>query len=295
LSANASDVSPGGHANTKPSLGALPARGYAFERSHSTPRHLTDGGFLATPATPPKDRTIIIAHCNTTPFDNNDLRLALKYAVDREEMVQKILGGYGTVGNDNPIAPTVRYATNPEPVHQFDPERARYHLRKAGLESLSVDLSTAETAFPGAIDAAVLIREQAAQAGIDINVVRDPSDGYWDNVWMVKPFIMSYWGGRPTADWMFSTAYAADAAWNDTYWSHDRFNELLIAARAETDEAQRAAMYAEMQQIVHNDGGAIVLMFANFVSAHSTAVAHGDLNSNWDIDGGWIFERWWFV
>ena len=43
--------------------------------------------------------------------------------------------------------------------------------------------------------------------------------------------------------------------WNDTFWKNPKFNELLIAARSETDEAKRAAMYAEMQQILHDDGG----------------------------------------
>jgi peptide/nickel transport system substrate-binding protein len=112
---------------------------------------------------------------------------------------------------------------------------------------------------------------------------------------MKKPWCMSYWGGRPTCDWMFTTAYAADAAWNDTFWKNDRFNELLSSARAETDEATRAGMYAEMQQILHDDGGIIVLMFNNFVSAHLKSVAHGDLNSNFDHDGGYIFERWWLA
>ncbi|WP_271215196.1 ABC transporter substrate-binding protein, partial [Pseudonocardia halophobica] len=34
---------------------------------------------------------VFIMHCNTAPFDNNDLRLALKYAINRQEMVDKIL------------------------------------------------------------------------------------------------------------------------------------------------------------------------------------------------------------
>ena len=71
----------------------------------------------------------------------------------------------------------------------------------------------------------------------------------------------------------------ADAAWNDTFWKNAKFNELLSAARAETDEAKRAAMYAEMQQILHDDGGVIVLMFNNFVSGQFQERAHGDLNS----------------
>ena len=96
--------------------------------------------------------------------------------------------------------------------------------------------------------------------------MREPDDGYWDNVWMKKPWCMSYWNGRPTADWMFATAYAEGAAWNETYWKHPKFNELLIAgAASETDHKKRAAMYAEMQQIQADDGGDVVIMFNNYV------------------------------
>ncbi len=229
------------------------------------------------------------------PFDNVDVRLAIKYAIDREEIVKKVLLGHGTAGNDNPLAPSIKFATQPEPVYAYDPEKAKFHLKKAGLSNLQVDLSAADAAFAGAVDAAVLIKESAAKCGIDVNVIKEANDGYWDSVWMKKPWCFSYWGGRPTADWMFTTAYAAEAAWNDTFWKNGRFNELLVKARAETDDAKRAPMYAEMQQILHDDGGIIVLMFNNFTSAHSDKLAHGELNTNYDHDGGYIFERWWFA
>ncbi len=66
-------------------------------------------------------------------------------------------------------------------------------------------------AFGGSVDAALLYQEAAARAGIEIEVVREPNNGYWDNVWLKKPWCMSYWTGRPTEDWMFSQAYSADA------------------------------------------------------------------------------------
>ena len=229
------------------------------------------------------------------PFDNLDVRLALKWAVDRKELVEKILLGYGTPGNDNPIAPTIKFATNPEPAYSYDPEKAKFHLKKAGMDGLKVDLSTSNTAFAGAVDAALLMQASAKAAGIDINVIREPDDSYWENVWMKKPWCTSYWGGRPTCDWMFTTAYEGGAAWNDSYWNNEKFNDLLKSARSETDDAKRQAMYAEMQQIVHDDGGVIVLMFNNFVGAHSKTVAHGELNSNFDDDGGYIYERWWMA
>ena len=229
------------------------------------------------------------------PFDKLEVRQALKWAIDRKALVETVLQGYGTPGNDDPIAPSIKYAINPEPVYSYDPDKAKSLLKKAGMENLKIDLSTSEAAFSGAVDAALLIQAQAKAAGIDINVIREPDDSYWDNVWMKKPWCMSYWGGRPTCDWMFTTAYQGGAAWNDSYWKNDRFDELLAAARSETDQAKRQAQYAEMQQILHDDGGVVVLMFNNYVDAHSKAVAHGDLNSNFDTDGGYIAERWWMA
>ncbi|GMQ75737.1 MAG: ABC transporter substrate-binding protein [Gammaproteobacteria bacterium] len=231
---------------------------------------------------------------DTPPFDNNDVRLALKLAVDRDALLQNVLRGHGVLGNDHPISRSHRYYAKEIPQRVYDPEKARFHLKKAGLSNLKVDLSAADAAFGGAVDAAVLMREHAAKAGIDINVVREPNDGYWSNVWMKKPWSMVYWSGRPTEDWMFSTAYAEGADWNDSFWSHERFNKLLLQARSELDEAKRREMYVEMQLIVRDEGGVLVPMFNNFVFAASTKVGHGKMGANSGMDGGRGMERWWF-
>jgi peptide/nickel transport system substrate-binding protein len=232
--------------------------------------------------------------CNRVPYDNNDVRLALKYAVDREQLVKTILRGYGTVGNDHPIAAANRFHASELPQRQYDPEKARFHLKKAGIPDHKFNLHVAEAAFVGAVDAGAIYRENAAKAGIDVEVVREPNDGYWSNVWMKKEWCAVFWGGRPTEDMMFSTAYAADAAWNDTFWKHDRFNELLVKARAELDEKKRREMYVEMQRIVRDEGGVVVPMFAADLSAASDKIGHGKLAVNWELDGFRAPERWWF-
>ncbi len=229
------------------------------------------------------------------PFDNNDVRLALKYAIDREEINKKVFLGHAKVGNDNPIAPSVKFAIDPQPKYAYDPDKARFHLKKAGLSSLKVDLSAADAGFNGAVDAAVLYQQHAKAAGIDINVIREPDDGYWDNVWLKKSWCCGYWSGRPTCDWMLTVVYAKGAAWNETHYDNPRFNELLVQARSETDEKKRAGMYAEMQQLIHDNGGVIVLVFNNYVEARSKKLAHGPIAANWECDGLKIAERWWFA
>jgi peptide/nickel transport system substrate-binding protein len=230
------------------------------------------------------------------PFDDVNVRLALKYAIDREQMVDTVLNGFGTVGNDHPVGPSDPFFNTELEQKAYDPDRARFHLSEAGLDSLDVDINLADAAFAGAVDAGVLFAESAAAGGINLNVVREPNDGYWSNVWMQKPFTGTYWGGRPTPDWMFSTAYAEGAPWNETYWSNERFNELLLEARSELDQDLRREMYFEMQQIVSDEGGIILPMFAQYVGAHSDALARPEqVAGNWRNDGHRLAERWWFA
>ena len=235
---------------------------------------------------------------DTAPFDNNDVRLAVKNIINREEWFEKIIFGYGEVGNDNPVGPAniYRATTDELPQRIYDPDKAKYHLKRAGMENLTIKFHAAETAFGGAVNAGQLMQESARPAGIDIEVVREPDDGYWSNVWMNKAFSACYWSGRPTENWIFSQIYAADASWNDTFWKHPRFNELLVQARAELDAAKRREMYVEMQRIVHNEGGVCLPLFQADTIAYSDKVFVPEvIANNWELDGHKHAERWWFA
>ncbi|MFT5709137.1 MAG: peptide/nickel transport system substrate-binding protein, partial [Oceanospirillaceae bacterium] len=151
-----------------------------------------------------------LMHTDTAPFDNADLRLALKYSIDREDMVKRILHGYGTVGNDNPINAAYDLF-NPEIEQRtYDIDKAAFHYKKSG-HSGPIVLRSSDAAFAGAVDAALMFSQQAKKAGIDIKVQREPADGYWSNIWNKKPFCASYWGGRNTQDGMYSVAYKTTA------------------------------------------------------------------------------------
>ena len=229
------------------------------------------------------------------PFDSNDVRLALKYSIDREELLQKIFKGFGEVGNDHPIGPANVYQAKDIEQNSFDPDKAKHHLKKAGMENLEVTLHVADTAFEGAVDAGQLYQESAKKAGITLDIVREPNDGYWSNVWMKKPWVASYWGGRPTEDWMFSQVWSADAEWNESFWQNERFNELLIQGRAELDPDKRRDIYREMQIIARDDGGSIVPAFVAYVQAASDKIGLPEqLAGNWELDGHKNAERWWF-
>lgn len=227
------------------------------------------------------------------PFDDVNVRKALKHALNRQELLDKVLQGRGTIGNDNPIGPSYRYHASDIEQNSYDPDKAKHYLKKSGLSELEVNLSAAEAAFAGAVDASTLYQARAADASIKINVVREPNDGYWSEVWLKKPFSAVYWGGYATEDTMFTTGYHPTSSWNDTNWDHEKFNTLLLEARGELNEDLRREMYRDMQIILRDEGGTVVPLFANNVMARNAEVGHGKLSAASSLDGARVAERWW--
>jgi peptide/nickel transport system substrate-binding protein len=228
------------------------------------------------------------------PYKDNNVRLALKYAIDREEVVKKILLGHGRPANDHPIGPANLCFAADLPQHTYDPERARYHLKEAGLNSLDVELSVSDAAFEGAVDLGTLYSAQAAKCGINIKVNKTPRDAYWDNVWMKAPWCASYYNGGTVEDYIFSLVYASDASWNESHWKSERFDTLLKQARGELNDSRRCDMYREMQKIVRDEGGSVIPVYGNYVDAANSRVKLDKLAANFEMDGLRAPERWWF-
>lgn len=233
--------------------------------------------------------------CDVAPFSDANVRRALKYAVNRQEILDKVLRGHGQIANDSPIAPANRYYAADLPQHAYDPDKAKFYLKQAGMEGLKLEISAADAASVGALDMVQLYQQSAKAAGIELAVKREPDDGYWSNVWLKKPFCVSYWNGRPTEDDMFSLVYAKGAEWNESHWSNERFNALLLQARAELDDGLRREMYHEMQGLVSEDGGTVIPIFVNYIDVTNDKIAHGEVASNRFLDGWKVVERWWMA
>jgi len=234
-------------------------------------------------------------HCDTAPFDNKDLRNALKLAINREEMVDKILRGYGGVGNDIPINAAYPLYDDSIPQRAYDPEKAAELYKKSGHDGSPIILRVADGAFPGAVDAAALFQQSAQAAGIPLEIKREPNDGYWSEVWNKQPFCASYWGGRPVQDQMYSTAYLSTADWNDTRFKRDDFDALLLSAKAELDNVKRKDLYSQMAHILRDEGGLICPMFNDFVDATSDKVAGYELDPNGELMNGYFSNKCWLT
>ncbi|WP_210639372.1 MULTISPECIES: ABC transporter substrate-binding protein [unclassified Pseudomonas] len=209
---------------------------------------------------PSGNYTDLIIRQDQMPGQSPEFTEAMKLLLDREQVKSAIFRGFARVGNDHPIAPGARFYNADLPQRTYDPEKARFLLKKAGMENISMPMMCSPAAT-GSVDVAVLLQQSAKEAGLKLNVNRLPSDGYWSNHWAKHPLSFGNINPRPNADMLFSQFFQSTAPWNESGWKNEQFDQLLIQARGETDEAKRGKMYADMQTLVHEHSGIGIPVF----------------------------------
>ncbi|MEM8853794.1 MAG: ABC transporter substrate-binding protein, partial [Pseudomonadota bacterium] len=230
---------------------------------------------------------------DTGPLTDPNVRNAVKWAFKRQEIVDNVLGGFATIGNDIPLSPAQKFYNNQLPQREYDPDQVAYYLREAGLTSVDLTFHTSDGAFSGAVDLGALMAESMRPLGINVTVAREPADGYWSNVWMTQPWTASYYAGRPTADWMLTSQYASTSQWDATYFKNAEFDALLAKARTEQDDAAREALYFEAQKLLWEKGGVAVLAFVNILIGASESLGHGPVGISRRLDDARLARRWW--
>lgn len=233
----------------------------------------------------------ILMHADRAPFDNNDLRLAIKYAVDRDQIIGLLAGG--VLGNDHPIPPHDPFHAADIPQRSYDPDKAAFHFKQSGFSGTLPPLSINNVAMARAEEMAASIQQSAGKAGISIDISREPSEGFWSEVWLVKPFMIGAWGGRPTADIMLTSAYHSTAAWNDSMWKRPEFDQIIDLARGETDFAKRKQLYHDAQLMIHEDGGACITYFRNNIDGVRDEVKGFYPAGSFNMSGLRAVERVW--
>ncbi len=212
--------------------------------------------------------TDLIMRRDSGPGSNPDFVMAMKLLFNREQMLKSIQIGRGLVANDQPIAPGNRFYFKGLKQRPYDADKAKWHLQKAKLGSAAIPV-VASSAATNSVEMALVLQHAARQAGLNLEVRNMPADGYWSQHWMKHPIGFGNVNTRPSADLALTLFFKSDAPWNEAGWKNERFDQLLVAARGETDAAKRAQMYADMQALIHNEGGIGIPMFLSSLDGHN--------------------------
>jgi peptide/nickel transport system substrate-binding protein len=206
------------------------------------------------------------------PFkDNLHLRLAIKNLIDREKALKTIMQGRGQLGNDHLFAPNDPFYNTALPQRVADREKAKYHLKKSGFGNGPLTLHVSKAAFQS-VEIGMLLQVEAARIGLTIDLRREPSDGYWTNIWRNRSFHAGEWDARPTDDLLLTIGYKSDSKWNETGYKNPQLDSLIDKGRATVDFAKRKEIYGDVQKILYEDGSNLIACFSNFLTAVSSKV-----------------------
>ena len=210
----------------------------------------------------------LVIRKDTGPGANPDFVLAMKHLFDREQMKKAIALDQAVLGNDQPVDPTNRFHFAGLPQRPFDPEKAKFHLKKSGVTGAVPVVASPAALY--SVEMALVLQQTAKGIGLDIDVKRMPADGYWSNHWLNSPVGFGNVNPRPSADILLTQFFKSDAQWNESRWKSEKFDQVLVAARAETDLAKRKQMYADLQTMIHQEAGIGIPLFLTSLDGHTT-------------------------
>ncbi|NQW10334.1 MAG: ABC transporter substrate-binding protein [Alphaproteobacteria bacterium] len=232
----------------------------------------------------------LVLRMDTKPFDDIRVRQALAMCIDRQAMVDLVLEGYGRPAFDNPISSEYRYYIDYNRPN-LDVAGARKLLAEAGYPNgVKVEL-LCSTKPALRTQVGVAVKELARGAGFDIDVKTVPHDYYIANVWKKAGFYVGSWNMRPMEDQMFTLLLTSDAPWADTAWNNKVFDDVVYKARRTTDDAERAKLYAQAQQMCVDEKPYIVPFFMDVLTAHQDYVMDytmHPLQVSYYMDRAWL-------
>jgi peptide/nickel transport system substrate-binding protein len=228
---------------------------------------------------------------NKPPFNDVRVRQALRLLVDRPQLIDSALDGYGVVASDvfSPLDPDFDSALHREQ----DIPQAKALLKAAGLEDLTVTLVTSAAAT-GMVAMATVLAEQAKAAGVTINLNNVAPSTLFGQNYLSWTFSQDYYGYSPYLA-QVAQSMLPTSPFNETHTSSSTLNTLYQQANATLDLSTRKQIEYEMQVFDFNEGGYIIPAFIDSLDAYSTkitgysAAASGEPLSNFD------FEKWSFV
>ena len=192
------------------------------------------------------------------PFDDDRVRKAINYAIDKEKICEVILRGMGNF-SDSPLAPlTVGYY--PTGGFPYDPQKAKELLKEAGQEDLTFELSCPRGRYLQDYESVLAIQGMLAEVGITANVRPMEWADYMSYLYgsaddpQYEVFFVGWSPSTGDADWVLRPNFYSDNIIpygdNNFFYRNEKLDGLIDGGAAEVDYDKRMEIYKEAQEIL---------------------------------------------
>ena len=190
------------------------------------------------------------------PFDNPDVRRALNMAIDKQAIIDVVFQGSGQIAK-NPIPPTMWSYNDAVVDDAFDPDAARAMLEEAGVTDLEMKIwamPVQRPYNPNARRMAELMQEDFANIGVTVEIVSYEWGEYLSRSTEIDrdgAVLLGWTGDNGDPDNFLAVLLGCDGvgASNRAQWCYQPFEDLIQAAKVETDQAARTDLYEQAQVV----------------------------------------------
>jgi len=200
----------------------------------------------------------IMLNTKVAPFNNVNVRQAIEWGVNRQEILSGPLKNIGVVAQ-GPIDPTSWAYDSSFAPYTYDTTKAKAALTQAGVSNVTFTLLIA-SGSPLNTQIAQFVQAELQPAGITVNIKQETfatllSDTDAHNFQAA----LLGWSGRPDPDGNMYAWFHTGGGLNNMQYSNPQVDSLLEAARASSDQGQRATDYKQAQQIISQDASYVFL------------------------------------
>ena len=202
------------------------------------------------------------------PFSDKNLRKAVAFALDRQEILNRVEFGEGIIAH-GPISPPmgVFYDAAFESGKNgqyFDPEQAKALMKQSKYANGAEVMLLSGNAGTAPRQAEV-VQAQLAKLGIKVNIEladaptfrrRWLQERQWD-------LVQVQWDADLDPDETLYPELHSTEAWNAGKWVNKEFDKMVEAARAENDFKKRKKYYEESVRMIVEDAPVAILMHLN--------------------------------
>jgi peptide/nickel transport system substrate-binding protein len=225
------------------------------------------------------------------PFNDVRVRQAMRLLVNRPQFIDSAMDGYGWLASDvfSPYDPDFDSSLHREQ----DIPQAKFLLKAAGHENLTVTLVTAPAAT-GMVAMATVLKQQAVAAGVTIEIDEVTPTTFFGKNYRSYTFSQDFYSYTPYLT-MVATSMLPTSPFNETHTNSPTLNSLYLKANQTLDAAVRKEIEFEMQNYDFNYGGYIIPAFVDALDAYSTKLTGYSPSAVGQPLSDFDFQNWYFV
>ncbi len=177
------------------------------------------------------------------------VRKALSLAINRDELIQSIVGGAGTVPSGWLAPQTPGHDPN-APAFEYDPEKAKALLAEAGVTNLELSAKVRANINQKQL---VAVQDYWSKIGVKLSVETE-DNGVWAQDWADGSLEITAVGWFPlyadADNHMYTYFYSENAKGKSSFYNNPEFDALVSQARVEQDKQKRADLYRQADDIL---------------------------------------------